>query len=89
VMGALVDHDKEGVVGKGAQQVGCAEDDPPGAVLYQPGHGHLEPYEAQDSEEGILILADKFSDLRMLLKDLFGTEPVGLGLHGMNKISSL
>jgi len=89
MMCALVDHDEEGMIGKCAQQIGCAEDDPPGGISYQPSEDDLEQYEAEDGKERVFVLPDKLSDLRMLLQYLFGTEPVGLLLSGIHKICSL
>jgi hypothetical protein len=84
-----MDHHEEGVIGKRTQQVSCAEDDPPGLVSNQPGKDYLERYKSQDGEERVFVLSDKLSYLRMLLQNLFCTEPVGLLLSGMNKIGSL
>jgi hypothetical protein len=67
MMRAFMDHDEKGVIGKGAKQVGCAEHDPPGLVLYQPGKYDLEQYQPEYGKKGVFILADQLSDLRMLL----------------------
>jgi len=66
-MGAFMDHDEEGVVCKSAEQVGCADDDPPGAAFYEPGHNALEKNEAEDSEKRIAILPDELPHFGMLL----------------------
>ena len=89
VVRAFMDHDKEGMIGKSTQQVGCADNEPPGAIFYDPGEGHLEKHESKDGKERILVLSDKLSYFRVLLQNLFGPEPVGLLLNGINKISSL
>lgn len=67
VVGAFMDHDEEGVIGKSAEQIGCTDDDPPGTAFYQPGHGDLEQDEAKDGKERIVILSDEFSHFGMLL----------------------
>lgn len=86
---ALMDHDEEGMIGKRSQQVGCTDDDPPGAIFHDPGQGYLEQYKAKDSEERVLVLSDKLSHFRVLLQNLFRTKPVGLLFSGINKIGSL
>ena len=89
MMGAFMDHDEKGVVGKSAEQVSCADDDPPGTSFYEPGHGDLEQDEAQDGEERPIIFSDEFSHLGVLLQDLFGTETMGLLFVGIHEICSL
>jgi hypothetical protein len=89
VVCALVDHHEERVVGKGAEEVGSAHDQPPGLVFQQPTHGDLEQDQPQDGEYGVSVLSDQFSHFRMLLQDLFCTESVRFLLDGINKIGSL
>ena len=88
VVGALMDHNKKGMIGESSKQIGRAEDDPPGAVPYEPGHNYLEGYEAKEGEEGVFVLSDKLSHFRMLLQDLFGTKAMRFLLSRINKISS-
>ena len=89
VVGAFVDHDEKRVVSKSAEQVGGADDDPPGTAFYQPGHDDLEQDEAEDGKERIVILSDEFSHFGVLLQDLFGTEAMGLLFVGIHEISTL
>jgi hypothetical protein len=89
MMRALVDHHKKRMIGESAQQVGCTGHDPPGAVLYQPGHRDLEQDKPQNGKERILVFSNEFSHFRMLLQNLSRTESVGLLFFGINKISSL
>jgi len=89
MVSAFMDHDEKRMIGKGAQQVGCADNDPPGVIFHEPGQYYLEQYQAKDCKECILVLSDKLSHFRVLLQDLFRTKPVGLLISGINKIGSL
>jgi len=89
VMRAFMDHYEKGMIGEGAEQIGDADDYPPGLVFYHPCQGYLEQDQAKDCEKGVLVLSDKLSHFRMLLQDLFGAKPVRLLLNGINKVGSL
>jgi hypothetical protein len=86
VMCTFMDHDKQRMICKGAQQVGCAEYEPPGLSAYQPGQGYLKGYESNDREDGILVLANEIPDFRMFFKNLSGTKTVGFLFSGIDEI---
>jgi hypothetical protein len=88
VVCAFMDHDEEGVVGKCAQEISCAEDQPPGAVAKQEGQADLKQYETEDGEDRVFVLSDELSHFGVLLQDLFSTEAMRLLLLGINKIDS-
>lgn len=88
VMCAFVDHNEKRMVGKSAEQIRRADNEPPRASSKQPGHGTLEKNEAEDSEDRILVLSDEPSHFGVLLQDLFGTETVRLLFIGIDEVGS-
>jgi hypothetical protein len=83
-----MDHDEQGVVGKGAEEIGSADDHPPGAIFKQPCQDALKENEAEYGKDGILVLSDELSYFGVVLQDLFGAEAMWFLLVGVHKISS-
>jgi hypothetical protein len=86
VVRAFMDHDKQGMVCKGSQQVGGAKNDPPGLCAYQPGQGYLKADEAKNGKDGVFVFANEVPDFRMFLKDLPGTKAMWFLFVGINEI---
>src|ERR1700733_5696732 len=61
VVCTFMDHDEQGVVGEGAEEIGSADDHPPGAIFKQPCQDALKENEAEDGKDSILVLSDELS----------------------------
>src|SRR5690606_22803457 len=75
-MRAFMYHYEQGVIRKGAQQVGRAYHYPPGLVCYQPGQHYLEGYQSYNRCKSPGIFPDQVPYIGMLLQDLLCPDTV-------------